>query len=373
MPAAAPYASDFALKKLEVRDFRNIERLSFEPAPRFNVIAGANGQGKTSLLEALYLACTSRSFRTLRLNEMRRQGSKFARVDATLTEQGQARHHRVTLSAAGRTVFLDEQKPPTLSSYALLSPVVIFHPGDLMLTTGGASLRRNLLDRVGLFLRPSLLDDRRRFSLALKERQRLLERRGTGAPELAAYEVLMAQHGAALCSHRQLAATQLAAETQASFEVVGDSQLQLALRYRPGGCDRAEEFARQLHDRRSSDERRPTAGFGPHRDEFELTLDGRSARHHASQGQHRILSLALKLAELALIRNARGAHPLLLLDDVSSELDPERISAVYRLLQDARSQVFVTTTRPELFETPGARPGERSDLQLKQGHLEAIV
>jgi DNA replication and repair protein RecF len=117
------------------------------------------------------------------------------------------------------------------------------------------------------------------------------------------------------------------------------------------------------------DRRRRAATFGPHKDELELVLDGRAARKHASQGQHRILTLSLKLAELSTIREARQAHPLLLLDDVSSELDPTRIGLVYDFLRESQSQVFVTTTRPDLFVTPGLGPDERHDYRLEAGCL----
>ena len=111
---------------------------------------------------------------------------------------------------------------------------------------------------------------------------------------------------------------------------------------------------------------------GLSRDEIELVVDGRSARHHASQGQQRILTLSLKVAELSCVRDARRAHPVLLLDDVSSELDPARTGAVYAFLRENSSQVFVTTTRPELFPTPGASSLERADWQLVSGVLRRL-
>jgi DNA replication and repair protein RecF len=143
------------------------------------------------------------------------------------------------------------------------------------------------------------------------------------------------------------------------------------MRYRPGGVLDEVRFREELAARRGSDRRRHGATFGPHKDDLELSIDGRSARKHASQGQHRILTLTLKLAELAAIRGARGAHPILLLDDVSSELDPTRTGAVFAFLSTTPSQVFVTTTRPELFQTPGASPSDRHDYVLEGGALRA--
>jgi len=355
--------------RLALRDFRNIASLSIEPAPRFNVIAGDNGQGKTSLLEALYAIATSRSFRTERLKELQREGAEFARVDAELVEDDLARAQRLTVSGGGRAVFLDGERAMRLADYAVRTPMVVFHPGDLELTMGGATRRRDLLDRVGLFTDPAAADHRRRYRHALRERQKVLELRGERAPELAAYEQLVAEHGARIGQIRANATEALAREAEPAWRRLVASDLSLAMGYQPGGDLDPARFRAELEARRATDRRRRAATFGPHKDDLELIVDGRPARKHASQGQHRILTLTLKLAELAAIREARGAHPILLLDDVSSELDPTRIGAVYEFLNGSLSQVFVTTTRPELFHTPGARAAERHDYRLQAGAL----
>lgn len=358
------------ITRLRLRDFRNIAELSIDPASRFNVIAGDNGQGKTSLLEAVYCVATSRSFRTERLKELRREGASFARVDVDLSDGDQTRTQRVTVSDQGRGVFFDDQKPTSLSAYATATPVVIFHPGDLELTMGGAKARRDLIDRVALFSDPTVADDRRRYRQSLRERQKVLELRGEAAPELEAYELLVARHGARLGASRERAVGLLTADAGPSFRRLAAVDLALQMRYKCGGALDEDVMRRELFERRHMDRRRHLATFGPHKDDLELSLEGRPARKHASQGQHRILSLTLKVAELFAIRRARDTHPILLLDDVSSELDPTRIGAVYGFLRDTESQVFVTTTRPELFQTPGALPGSRRDYRLKSGSLE---
>jgi DNA replication and repair protein RecF len=358
--------------RLALREFRNIESLSIEPAPRFNVIAGDNGQGKTSLLEALYAVATSRSFRTERLKELQREGSDFARVDAELLEDGLARAQRLTVSGGGRAVFLDGERAERLADYAVRTPMVVFHPGDLELTMGGATRRRDLLDRVGLFTDPAAADHRRRYRHALRERQKVLELRGERAPELGAYEQLVAHHGAQLGLIHVNATEALAREAEPAWRRLVASDLSFAMRYQAGGALDQDRFRAELEARRTTDRRRRAATFGPHKDDLELVIDGRPARKHASQGQHRILTLSLKLAELAAIREARGAHPILLLDDVSSELDPTRIGAVYEFLNASPSQVFVTTTRPELFQTPGAKASERRDYRLRGGALSDL-
>jgi DNA replication and repair protein RecF len=355
--------------KLALAGLRNITRLELEPARRFNVISGDNGHGKTSLLEAIYLVATSRSFRTERLSELRQDGAEFARVEAEILEGGQPRQQRANLSAAGRTLRVDGVAPSALSSYVRLTPVVVFHPGDLELSMGAASGRRDLLDRIGLFQDPALSDDRRRYKRALSERQSALDARGPEARELEAFESLAALHGARLTQARAQAAERLAEQLGIAFGRLVAGRLSLTVRYRPGGTPVVAELEQELRTRRAMDRRRRAATFGPHKDELELILDGRAARKHASQGQHRILTLALKLAELSTIRAARAAHPLLLLDDVSSELDPTRIGLVYDFLRESESQVFVTTTRPDLFVTPGLTRDERHDYRLEAGAL----
>jgi DNA replication and repair protein RecF len=359
-------------ESVRVRGFRNIAALDFEPAPRINVVSGDNGQGKTSLLEALYVVATSRSFRAERSREMLRQGDDLATVHARIAEDGRRREQRATLGPKSRAVQIDGKKPETLGRYATRTPVVVFHPGDLSILGGSASERRTLLDRVALFVDPVSADHRLRYARALKSRQAALEDRGTQAAELGPLERLMALHGAALGQCRADAALRLVEALAPLFARMAAPGLTLEARFVSGGSLDASLLEAELPARREQDLRRRSATYGPHRDDLEFLLDGRSVRRHASQGQQRILTLALKAAELECVRVARGGNPVLLLDDVSSELDPARTGAVYEFLRDTPSQVFVTTTRPELFTTPGLQPGDRADFRLAGGVLSPL-
>src|SRR6185436_19261893 len=187
--------------------------------------------------------------------ELRRDGAPFARVDAQLREADQCRRQRLTLSDEGRAVYVDDQRVARLSEYAIRTPVVVFHPGDLELTMGGAGARRDLLDRVGLFSDPALLDDRRRYRQALRERQKVLELRGERAPELEAYETLVAQHGARLSQSRARAAEELTRAAQPGFRRLAAAELTLEMAYKPGGSCVEEELCAELCARRSGDRR----------------------------------------------------------------------------------------------------------------------
>lgn len=361
-----------AFEKLTVRDFRNVREVVFAPSPRINVVSGDNGQGKTSLLEAIYFVATSKSFRAERAREMRRQGADATLVRADVLEDGIRREQRATLVGAARAVLLDGKKPETLAAYATRTPVVVFHPGDLSLLSGPAAGRRTLLDRVALFVDPGSADSRQRFIRASRGRQLVLEQRGTHAADLGPFEELMAVHGAALSRARAEAARRLLEALGPLFARMGAPGLELRTEFVPGGSLDPQEMAAELRQRREQDARRRSAGFGPHRDDLALHLDGRTVRRHASQGQQRILTLALKAAELACVRDARGSEPVLLLDDVSSELDPDRTGAVYDFLNATASQVFVTTTRPDLFSLPRLAATERADFRLENGALSVL-
>lgn len=337
-------------RQVRLHSVRNIEAAELAPSPRFNLISGDNGQGKTSVLEALYLVATTRSFRTDRLAQVLRTGDAEARVVASVREGQFERQLGLKLGPRSRQVELDGKRPKTLSSYAVRTPVVVFHPRDLELVTGGATERRRLLDRLILYADPPGAEAARRYAEAVKERQRLLDTRGVSAPELRDFERVAADYGARFARARAEATARLLPELAAAFRRVATPGLELGARHVPGGSEDAAVFAEELSARRAEDCRRGRASFGPQRDELALTIDGRAARSDASQGQQRLLSLSLKLSELRCIEGSRRAHPVLLLDDVSSELDAARTASVLSLLEASHGQIFITTTRPELFE-----------------------
>ena len=333
------------------------------------MIVGDNGQGKTSVLEALYLVATTKSFRAERLGTLIQTGLEQASVAATVSEGGMRREQRTVLAERSRVVRLDGKPPSSLGAYATRTPVVVFCPADLELVSGSATGRRRLLDRVALFIDPPGAEARIRYERAMRSRQRVLEERGTSARELDAFEGVMAEEGARFALARERAANGVRERLASTFARLATESLVIASRYLAGGSTDARVFASELVKARSVDARRGSSSFGPHRDELELDLDGRPARSHASQGQQRLLTLALKLTEFECIREARAAHPVLLLDDISSELDPERTHAVHELLSTTASQVFVTTTRADLFPERPRNPADRADFRLSGGAL----
>lgn len=361
-----------AVETLSIRSYRNLESVDLELGPRFNVIAGDNGQGKTSLIEALYVLATSRSFRTAKLADLVAHGQKTASVRACVREDGATREQSMGLRAGMRAARIDGKRPPTLAAYAVRTPVVVFHPGSVALSSGGGSERRKLLDRLALYLSPASMAEAEAFAKALRSRQRTLELRGETAADLDGWEQLVARHGLAVMQARSEAAGRLLPQAVRSFARIGAPGLELHARYEPSAPRDVHDFAARLAAERLRDRARGSASTGPHRDDIAIELGSHPARGIASQGQHRAVVLALRLAEIEVVAEARGVRPILLLDDVSSELDRARTAALFAALREERGQVILTTTRPELIETEALfAAGERSDFEVVAGRIQA--
>ena len=186
------------LERLSVRHLRNLSHVDLEPARRVNVIGGNNGQGKTSLLEAVYLACTSKSFRTARPAELIQHGSDTGSARARLADYGDddgpapiAREQTVAVQGRRVQVRTDGNRPASLAEFATRSPVVAFHPDELTLSTGPAQGRRTLLDRLALFMQPTSGDHRARYQRSLRSRHVLLRRPSPDEAEILAFERLV--------------------------------------------------------------------------------------------------------------------------------------------------------------------------------------
>jgi DNA replication and repair protein RecF len=371
MSEGASSAGRTLIKRLGLRNFRNIRALSFEPASRLNLISGDNGHGKTSLIEGLYLLCTSRSFRSKKLPETITQGEERASLSARTESFGLERELSASLSLRGRSFLVDGKKPKRLLDYALVTPVIAFHPGDLLLASGPATARRTFLDRVVLYEDPTGSDSRLLYQRALKERQILLKSGEVTGPQIDAFEKVAAQHGARFSLARLRASKSVEEALKPAFRQMAHPDLKCLVKYEACGTEDVEIFQKELRDRRRVDRLRGSASFGPQRDDLVIFLDGRLARSHASQGQQRLLTLALKLAELACVKAVTGMEPILLLDDVSSELDRERTGAVFQFLRASMSQIFVTTTRPELFSEVPLPKDQRADFIMSEGVLRS--
>lgn len=359
---------------LSLRNFRSYGVADVELGAGVTVVTGRNGAGKTNLLDALYFGCTGRSARTTNERELVRFGERVVRVEVT-TEAADGPHElsvgfepgqpkRMTADGVRVDRLLDVPGRPLVS---------VFLPERLELVKGTPSVRRAHLDQLVTALWPARAATRRAYAQALAQRNALVARIRAGAgtrDSLSAWEGELARHGIALMADRAAAADAVVAHFADRASDLGlDGEPAVAYRPRSKAVD-AEGLAAELAERRERDLERGFTEHGPHRDELALTLDGRELRAYGSQGQQRIALLALLLAERTAIAATRDATPVMLLDDVMSELDGERRGRLVQLLR-AGGQSVITTT--DVDHVPGATDPGVTRLAVADGTVLAVA
>jgi len=313
---------------VEARPLRSLAQARVELGPGIVSLVGPNGIGKTNLLEALYFALTGRSFRTSDRRDLIPFGEAFARAEATVRDEDgvEARLLASVSRAEGRRHLLDASPADPATLARSRPPVAVFSPDRLSLIKGPPAERRAHLDQYVAARWPSRADLRRRFGQALAQRNALVARLagGVGARDgLDVWDATFAEAAAALAAARAEAVEELAgpfAEAAAELGIVGGASLE----YAPRAAGTAEEIRAGLAERREADLRLARSSWGPHLDELKVAAAGRSLRRYGSQGQQRAALLALLFAERDALLESRRVAPLLLLDDVMSELDPGR-------------------------------------------------
>lgn len=336
------------LTELEYRNIRNLE-LTIAPQPGINVLWGENGQGKTNILEGIYLFPHFKSFRGGRNEHLLGPHGERGRIKATVRRGALEQTLSCTLGRDGRQFQLDGRTPRPLESLLDAVRAVLFAPEELPLVRSQPAARRNLLDRALLQYEPGFLALAMEYERILRQRNRLLREGARGATLLTWSEGLL-NSGARLRAARQAFLSAIADHFAVMHQRLSGAREAVALHYAGGdGDDEAQQrqLAGELERVRGREERLGQTLAGPHRDDLLLTIDGQPLRHHASQGQLRTLLLAFKLALLELLRQRLGATPLLLLDDMAAELDGLRQEALYATLRDCGAQIFLTTTTPE--------------------------
>jgi DNA replication and repair protein RecF len=359
------------VQRLHARSFRNIADSELGVAEGITLICGPNGAGKTNLLEALYFGLTGATWRTRSDRELIRFGDDLARVEVEVYEGGERR--RFLASAArgeGRHRRLDG-KPIPAGAREGRPAVGVFSPDRLALVKGPPAGRRDHLDRVVAALWPSRAEARRRYGRALAQRNALLGRvRARAAAEsgLDAWDHELAVEGARVMDARREATAGLAGRFGVLAAELGlDGEATLRYVPRSDAAD-ATGLAAELRERRAADLERGHTTHGPHLDELDLRLDGRSLRRFGSQGEQRAALLALLLSERAALVDAGAGAPLMLLDDVMSELDSERRRLLTGALAGA-GQTLITATGPRQLPDEC----ERVEVRVRDGRVEPLA
>ncbi len=346
---------------LELRDFRAYSELQFEPDEGINVLVGANGAGKTTVLEAVAYLSGLRSFRRTPDASLVRIGADGAVIRGGFVKVAGETRIEVELPARGRRrVLLNGKRPPRLAGVAHEVPVVAFLPDDLDLVKESSGIRRRYLDDLGSHLAPGYGAAVAEYEQTLKQRNALLRNTGPMTDEvtLAVWDERLATAAVALWSDRGQLVERLGPSLTHAYHAVAGSGQSLGITLRPAagpaaGADLAARLRSGLVERRRRELEQRTTTLGPHRDEIELRLGPRDTRSQASQGEQRSVAVALRVAAYRLLEERHGQPPVLLLDDVFSELDLARTGAVVDMLP--KGQVLVTTTREDEVPVAGRR------------------
>jgi DNA replication and repair protein RecF len=346
------------LTALRLADFRNYPALDFAPAPGLNVFVGPNAQGKSNLLEAIAMLATGKSFRARRESELIREGTALAEIAGEARIPAGLILLRAAIARSGngaRKTFDVNGSPVAFAGFLGRARVVTFVPADLQLVAGGPALRRAFLNGALAQLSPAYYRDLARYGKIVQQKAALL--RGTIAPDrtlLLAYNDELLAPGAGLMTARATFAADIAAAARGVYERWPGTSERVEIVYAPNvgiaGLEPRAALAAALAANIDAELRRKTTLVGPHRDDVRLTIDGRALDAFGSQGQQRTAVLALKVAEYETMRSRAGDAPILLLDDVLSELDAERAGGFLSAV-GSFEQAFLTTTEfPARFD-----------------------
>jgi DNA replication and repair protein RecF len=358
------------VRTVTLRDFRCYTETEAHFGPGLTVVTGPNGAGKTNLVEGLFFGCTGRSCRTSNEREVVRFGAPAARV--TIAAEGEDGAHELSVGfepGQPKRMRADGALVERLVDVADRPLVSVFHPDRLELVKGAPSLRRAHLDQFVAALWPARTASRRAYAQALAQRNALIGRirggSGGARTTLASWDTQLAAHGIALMADRRAAADTIAEPFARCCEQLG-LEGEPGLAYRPRSkAGTPEQLAAELAERVDSDVERGFTGHGPHRDDVSLVREGRELRAYGSQGQQRLALLAWLLAEREAIAERRDAAPVMLLDDVMSELDTRRREALIGLLRHGGGQSVITATDAE--QVPGADAEDVHRLTVSDG------
>ena len=341
---------------ISLTDFRSYEQLDWEPDSGVNLLIGLNGSGKTNLLEAVAYLGSLRSFRGTPEEALISVGAERAVVRASV-RSGSERLVELEINRKGpRRVQVDKSRLGRISDLLGVVRTISFLPEDLDLVKRGPALRRDLLDEIGVQLWPGSYQEQSDYERALRQRNAFLKGHDRDTTTLGVWDSRMAAAGSRVIARRFRALSTIAESLDACYREVSGIDVGLGFEYRASWSEQvdltapaarfADELALALDRARGNDMERRMTTVGPHRDEPLLILGGLDARTHASQGEQRTVALSVRLAAHRAVEDQIGEAPLLLLDDVFSELDEKRAMALAAALPMS-SQTFITSARPE--------------------------
>ena len=352
------------LRKLSLTHYRNFRREKIQPGQNFNIFWGDNAQGKTNLLEAIYLLSNLKSFRSSKTEELIRHGEKQANISADIDKQGVLHQLSIGLGTAEKSYRVNGKNPDGVGEFLGFFKTVLFAPEEINLIKSFPAGRRALIDRAVYFTAPDYLQLARDYQRQLKQRNRLLKEKQHSDGLLPWTEGLI-KNGARLRRARINYLKRITPLIQQTYTRICRGKEEVDIRY-PGQDDVDQEalLRQEFHAVCEREWRYQQTLAGPHRDDPQFLLLGTSLKAFGSQGQQRSFILAFKCAQVLDLEQQTGETPVLLLDDLGSELDPGRRQAFFEFVQQRDGQVFMTTTeRTQLSDT--------SDSSSREFHLAA--
>lgn len=346
--------------KLTLANYRNIRDACIEPCENINIIYGNNAQGKTNLIEAIWLFTGCKSFRGAKDKELIRFGETKSRIEIGYHTAG---------AAEEAAIEIENKRKAYLGGLPLSSPVglmgeftaVVFSPSHLSLVKNGPAERRRFIDTAICQIKPSYAAALRNYTRALEQRNTLLKDipyHSELLDTLDAWDERLVRFGERIVKERIGYAQMLKESAAQIYDGLSEGKETLDIRYEATG---AEDYGKLLRQQRKNDIYAGNTSVGPHRDDIDIRIDRISARTFGSQGQQRSAALAVKMAEGEIVRSVTGEYPVLLLDDVMSELDASRQNYILNHIKDR--QVFITCCDPDALE----RAGSGRKFQVKNG------
>ena len=353
------------LKEHAVRDYRNIEAVRFCPSPRLTVICGKNGQGKTNLLESIWLLSGAKSFRGGKDVQLVRRGRPFAVIESRAqSDDGEEKAYRLVVGGEGcaevgvrpgRSAQLDGVDFGRATNLAGNFYAVVFAPTHLSLVKGSPEGRRRFVDAALCQLYPGYIAVYRRYTRALAQKNALLRdaRRFEGLEELLdTFDAALAEAGGEMIRRRREYREGLFSIASETYDSLSAGSESCAFFYEPSAAD-GDDLLQRIRAARPADLRAGCCTVGPHREDVGIRIGGEDARAFGSQGQQRSAALSMKLAEARQIALVTGSEPVMLLDDVLSELDGARRDFLLGRIEGR--QVLLTSCDAAVFhDTPGA-------------------
>ncbi len=368
------------LSNIAIKNFRSIRDVTLDFSPRINIIVGANAQGKTNLLESIYCLLKGRSFRTRTDQECRplpplATGERgLTEIEGTLFENQVSHTIRYVLTGEIKRVYFDTKMVRHLADYWSQTPVVVFTPDDISIVKGPPALRRAFMDMLAGQLWQSYIQGFQEFNQTLKQRNALLRRiveNPSMARNLNVWDEQLANHAATLYVFRHTLIKNLNRYAPDFYKRLSGINEEISLEYdsfieveQATHEDARERYSDILLARREIDIERGITTTGPQRDDFYVQVDDLDSRYFSSQGQQRSVLISLRAAEAAFLEEQTGVPPILLLDDILSELDESHRTHVLTCFP-GQCQIVLTTT--EISFTPPNLPESTSMFEAKEG------